>query len=99
MARPNYSPYIYLLFYNPYDPSKYQREVLRYPQTDDGFVDVGGFGRYEFRPIDWGKDIQRPNTLLVDWSEQVPSSVAKAFHTEYIFLSNNEPMFTIVETK
>lgn len=99
MERPNYSPYIYLLFYNPYDPTRYQKEALRYPPTSDGFVDVKGFGRYEFRPIDWGKDIQRPNTLLVAWSEQVPSSVTEAFHTEYVFLSNNQPMFTIVETR
>lgn len=99
MARPNYSPYIYLLFYNPYDPSKYQKEALRYPPTSDGFVDVKGFDRYEFRNIDWGKDIQRSNTLLVAWSEQVPSSVTEAFHTEYIFLSNNQPMFTIIETR
>lgn len=99
MARPNYSPYIYLLFYNPYDPSKYQKEALRYPPTSDGFVDVKGFGRYEFRPIDWGKDIQKPNTLLVAWSEQVPSSVIETFHTEYVFLSNNQPMFTIIETR
>lgn len=99
IERPNYSPYIYLLFYNPHDPSKYQKEALRYPPTSDGFVDVRGFGRYEFRPIDWGKDTQKSNTLLVAWSEQVPYSVTEAFHTEYIFLSNNEPMFTIVETK
>lgn len=99
MERPNYSPYIYLLFYNPYDPSKYQKEALRYPPTSDGFVDVRGFDRYEFRAIDWGKDVQRPNTLLVAWSEQVPDSVKETFHTEYIFLSNNEPMFAIIETR
>lgn len=99
MERPNYSPYIYLLFYNPYDPLRYQKEALRYPPTNDGFVDVKSFSRYEFRIIDWGKDIQIPNAILVAWSEQVPSSVKEAFHTEYVFLSNSEPMFAIIETR
>ncbi|MBI2614067.1 MAG: glycosyltransferase family 39 protein [Candidatus Levybacteria bacterium] len=99
ISRPKYSPYIYLLFYNPYDPSKYQKEVKRYPPTQDGFVDVKGFGRYEFRGIDWGKDIQTPNTLIVDWSSDVPASVKQAFHKEDIILPNDEFMFTIIETR
>lgn len=99
MSRPEYSPYIYLLFYNPYNPSFYQKEALRYPPTNDGFVNVKGFGRYEFRTIDWGKDIQIPNVLLVDWSDKVPLSIKEKFHTQDIILSNSESMFTIVETK
>lgn len=99
MARPQNSPYIYLLFYNPYNPSKYQKEALRYSPTSDGFVDVRRFGRYEFRTIDWGKDIQIPKALIVDWSEQVPVSVRETFSTKDIILSNNQPMFTIVQTR
>lgn len=99
MARPQHSPYIYLLFYNPYNPSKYQKEALRYSPTSDGFVDVKEFGRYEFRTIDWGKDIQIPQVLIVAWSEQVPVSVRETFSTQDIILSNNQPMFTIVQTR
>lgn len=99
MSRPQYSPYIYILFYSKYNPSFYQKEALRYPPTNDGFVNVKGFGRYEFRTIDWGKDIQIPNVLLVDWSDRVPLSIKEAFRTQDIILSNSEPMFTIVETK
>jgi len=99
MSRPQYSPYIYILFYSKHNPSFYQKEALRYPPTNDGFVNVKGFGRYEFRTIDWGKDIQIPNVLLVDWSDQVPLSIKEAFHTQDIILSNSESMFTIVETK
>jgi len=99
MSRPQYSPYIYILFYSKYNPSFYQKEALRYPPTNDGFVNVKGFGRYEFRTIDWGKDIQIPNVLLVDWSDQVPLSIKEAFRTQDIILSNSESMFTIVETK
>jgi len=99
MSRPEYSPYIYLLFYNPYSPSFYQKEALRYSPTNDGFVNVKGFGRYEFRTIDWGKDIQIPNVLLVDWSDRIPLSIKEAFRTQDIILANSESMFTIVETK
>ncbi len=99
MARPEYSPYIYLLFYNLYNPSKYQKEALRYPPTSDGFVDVKGFGRYEFRAIDWGRDLQKPNTLLVDWSSNVPASIKETHRTEDILLSNDEFMFTVVQTR
>ncbi len=99
MSRPQYSPYIYILFYSKHNPSFYQKEALRYPPTNDGFVNVKGFGRYEFRTIDWGKDIQIPNVLLVDWSDQVPLSIKEAFRTQDIILSNSESMFTIVETK
>lgn len=99
MARPEYSPYIYLLFYSKYNPSKYQKEALRYVPTSEGFVDVKGFGRYEFRAIDWGKDTQIPQVLLVAWSEQVPVSVRETFSTQDIILPNNQPMFTIVQTR
>ena len=99
MSRPQYSPYIYILFYSKYDPYLYQKTAVRYLPTDDGFVDVKKFGKYEFRTIDWGKDIQTPNVLLVDWSDQIPLSIKEAFHTQDIILSNSGSMFTIVETK
>jgi hypothetical protein len=46
--RPNYSPYIWLLFYSHYDPSSYQQQANRFPPTTDGFYHVAGFSRYEF---------------------------------------------------
>jgi len=98
MTRPHYSPYIYLLFYSKYDPVTYQREVLRYPPTQDGFIDVKGFGRYEFRDIDWDKDLQK-DAILVAWSSEVPESVNNSYKTKKITLPNGESMFTIIEAK
>lgn len=99
MGRPQYSPYIYLLFYQHYDPLIYQKTAVRYSPTNDGFVHVKDFDRYEFRTIDWKKDTKIPNTLLVDWTEDVPDFVKKDYKTREVFLPNNKSIFTIVETR
>ena len=98
MARPKYSPYIYLLFYSKYDPALYQREAVRYPPTQDGFVDVRAFGRYEFRDIDWNRDL-RQDVVLVTWSSQVPEPIKISYKTQEITLLNGESMFTVIEVR
>jgi hypothetical protein len=98
MTRPSYSPYIYSLFYSKYDPALYQKQAVRYPPTQDGFVDVKEFGRYEFRDINWNKDLQQ-DAVLVAWSSQVPDSVKNSYRTQEITLPNGESMFTVIETK
>lgn len=50
--RPNYSPYIYFLFYENYDPERFQQEVERYSPTSDGFFHVKSFGRFQFRDFE-----------------------------------------------
>ncbi|MEK7129777.1 MAG: hypothetical protein AAB803_02045 [Patescibacteria group bacterium] len=66
ITNPEYSPYIFLLFYSRFDPAMYQKTAMRYPPTDDAFVHVKAFGRFEFRAIDWKTDPQLSDTLLVD---------------------------------
>lgn len=66
ITNPEYSPYIFLLFYSAFDPATYQKTAVRYPPTDDAFVHLKAFGRFEFRAIDWKTDPQLSNTLLVD---------------------------------
>lgn len=41
-------PYIYFLFYNSYDPKKFQEEVEYYQTNFEGFKHVKSFGRYKF---------------------------------------------------
>lgn len=98
MARPKYSPYIYLLFYSKYDPAWYQKQAIRYPPTEDGFVDVKKFGRYEFRDINWGKDLNS-DTILVVWSSDVPEAIKNSHETQEVILKNGKSMFTIIEPK
>lgn len=99
MNKPEYSPYSFLLFYQRYDPSTYQKQAVRYPPTEDGFVHVKAFGRYEFRDIDWAQDVQIPNRLLIDQTNQVPEFIKNSYKTTAIVLPNGQPQFTIVETK
>jgi hypothetical protein len=70
MQRPSYSPYIYFLFYNRYDPAIYQQEAIRYPPTNDGFSHVSGFDRYEFADFNL-KEKLAEDKILVVWAETV----------------------------
>ena len=72
MANPETSPYIFLAFYGKENPALFQKKVERYDPTPDGFCHVRVFGRYQFRQIDWERDIFYPNALLVDYPERIP---------------------------
>ncbi len=41
-------PYIYILFYNKYDPKLFREGVVYYPANNEGFRYVKSFGRYTF---------------------------------------------------
>lgn len=73
MANPQESPYMYFLFYGKTDPRLFQQNAQRYPPTSDGFYHVRSFGRFEFRSIDWDRDIYHPNALLVDYVSRIPA--------------------------
>ena len=66
VTNPEYSPYIFLLFYSGFNPATYQNTVTRYPPTNDAFIHVKAFDRFEFRDIDWKTESQTPNRILVD---------------------------------
>jgi hypothetical protein len=68
--RPNYSPYIYYLFYSQYDPLKYQQEAQRYPPTTDGFYHVRSFYRYQFADFKLAEALKQ-NQLIIVWAETV----------------------------
>mgnify|MGYP001618039401 CR=1 FL=1 len=53
IARPTESPYIYYVFYTQYDPYRFQSNVLRYPETDEGFQHVHKLDTITFENIDW----------------------------------------------
>lgn len=55
--------YTSLLFYQRYDPQQFQAQVLR--EDEKLFRAIKKIGKYEYRKIDWEKDIRAPKTLLV----------------------------------
>lgn len=99
ISHPEYSPYIFLLFYSAYDPEKYIKESVRYPATEDGFLHVQKFGRFTFREIYWDKDTQQRDTLLVDY---IPANSVHKYpniqSATTIKLPNNENFVTIAHT-
>ncbi|MBI4991486.1 glycosyltransferase family 39 protein [Candidatus Gottesmanbacteria bacterium] len=65
-------PYIYFLYYNKIDPTWYQKnwgsgEIERFGRN---------FGKYEFRNIDWEKDKNLTNTVLVGTPGEIPENTA-----------------------
>jgi hypothetical protein len=99
MTHPEHSHYIFLLFYNKYDPLSYQKNAVRYSPTDDGFVHVKSFDRFEFRDINWGEDIKVSNRLLIDNPSNIPEFVKNSFESFDVNLPNGDIMFTIIETR
>lgn len=100
MSKPETSPYIFLLFYQRYDPKKYQETAIRYPPTEDGFLHVRRFDRYEFRAMNWATDLASPNRLLIDVPSNIPESVRKqADKITEIEFPKGKPLFVIVQTK
>ncbi len=97
MTYPQTSPYIFLLFYSGYTPARYQKEATRYPISADGFTDVSGYGRFSFRGIDWNKDPNIPNTLLVARQDEVPSDITPKIISE-ITLPDNKVQFVVIDT-
>lgn len=97
MEGPGDSPYIYFLFYGMYDPAQYQKEVIRYPITSEGFIHVKSFGRYEFRNIDWTKDPNLNNTLIVVKTTSIPLNITKLFKITNILLPSGNPIYSIIE--
>lgn len=91
----NKSGFIYssLLFYSTYNPTDFQKGVVRYPDDTEGFSSVKSFGKYVFKDVDWTKD-PGIRTLIVTSSNNKPneSRVVKTFYypTRPVVLSIKE---------
>lgn len=96
MSQPEASPYVFLAFYSDFSPDLYQKTVKRYMPTEDAFVHVESFGRYEFREINWEEDIKEKNIVLVDTPANVPDSVDV---TTSVLLPNSSSGFEVAVTE
>lgn len=85
MRGPDNFPYMAFLFYTQYDPQKFRKEVVYYPQHHGVFDEVKSFGRYQFvDTIDYTK--LTPNTLYIDNAGNSSDKVIR--------LPNGKPIFT-----
>ncbi len=98
-------PYIFFLFYNQYDPVKYQtvsQEVFVPSQYGDVGL-VSGFENIQFREISWREDRGKSGTLFVADLIKIPrqdSSSEKEFNLvgEIKYL-NNKTALRLIEVK
>lgn len=93
----NGMPYIYFLFYQIYDPRKYQDTALRtYVSDKFGFEHVDGFGNYYFPNSLYFEDVvtnPMPKTVYVIPSTQVKGKV-RIFDT--IYYPDGKPVNMII---
>ena len=84
--------YIFFLFYTKYDPEKYQAAG---GTVTGGFAEThGGFGKYNFRPINWSEETKDGNTLYVGRPEDFPGSVKVLKEIKFL---DGTPAIKIVE--
>lgn len=88
-------PYIYYLFYNKIDPSWYQKH-WDYMGTGQVERMRRVIGKYEFRNINYGKDSQLKNALLIGSPQEIPANANGLIKT--IYFLNGSVAFRIVGT-
>lgn len=72
-------PYIYFLFFNQFDPKRYQNQ---WGETTIQRA-YRAFDKYEFRNIEWENDSRRLNSLIVGTPAEIPADAAGLFKQIY----------------
>ncbi len=75
-----YQSYMFFLFYSKYDPILYQ---MQGGSKSGGFDKSHMFGKYEFRQIDWQKEVAG-ETLYVNNPEDIPTDFQVIFKGKYL---------------
>ncbi len=88
-------PYILLAFFLKYDPAKLQNELIFSDRDNFGFSTGRAFGNFKFHRINWDKDSQNQNSLVVIADEPIPNN-ANMIHT--IYYPNKQAAFRIYQT-
>jgi 4-amino-4-deoxy-L-arabinose transferase-like glycosyltransferase len=84
-------PYIYVLFYNKYDPKKF-REEAKVTRDNFGFVHVENFGKYYFPDEFPSANLSGGKELFVNNPKMVPP---KANVLNQFYILNGKPVFAV----
>ena len=86
-------PYAFYLFYNKIDPKWYQEN---WNFTGNGQMPrfERKIGKYEFRSIEWGKDQNIKNALIIASPDEVPESPGQ----KIIYFPDGKVAYRIIET-
>ena len=66
--------YTSYLFYASYPPQDFQNTSIRAIDDSEGFSKVLGFGKVEYRPINWSEDLSVKN-LIVTTKDNKPNNI------------------------
>lgn len=101
--------YIWLLFYQKYDPEKYRQTAVVDSVPDGlGWIQVRAFDKYKIvRPFDWNGLSKKTNTLYVSFEDDIPSNwvgVAggkklEAFEVDKVLYPAGGNAFKLIELK
>jgi hypothetical protein len=72
--------YMFFLFYLKHPPFEYQRES-RF--ASGGFKENHKFGKFEFRPIEWSKEVKDGRTLFVGRPSDFPKDMTSISTVNY----------------
>lgn len=64
--------YASIIFYQRYPPQEFQKTAVWTPDDSEGFSEVEKFGKYEFRKINWEKDLNLAKTLFITTPDNMP---------------------------
>jgi len=73
--------YMFFLFYLKYNPELYQSQTLG---ASGGFAENHSFGRFEFRPIDWRKEMKNSSTIFIGSPKDFPDGVTVLNKVNYL---------------
>ena len=82
--------YMFFAFYLKYPPKEYQSYGS---QESGGFAEIHKFDKYEFRPLNYAKDIKDSNVLLIGIPSEFPGSVTPL---KTIYYPDGKPVIEIV---
>lgn len=88
-------PYILMLFYQKYDPVKYQPQAVLSERDKFNFGTVRGFDKYEFHPITRDEVDKSSNTLFIATPEEVGET---ANEIDAVYFPNGEKAFIFVKS-
>jgi hypothetical protein len=76
-----YQSYMFYLFHSRYDPRRYLQSG---GTKSGGFAEPHFFDTFEFRPIDWTKDSQLNNVLLIGNINDFPAGISTLEEFRYL---------------
>jgi len=88
--------YTSILFYAAFSPEEFQKTEVRLPDDSEGFSQVASFGNYEFRDVNWDKDYNQTNALIItgtDKPSQIPAYKTFYYPTRPVVVSVGQNIY------